>query len=66
MRIRPTETINLIALAVLTCLGILLRHRLADFRGMLLGYAGLSLLVLVIVALAPREDRFAPPLTFFI
>jgi membrane-associated phospholipid phosphatase len=66
VRIRPTETINLIALAVLTGLGILLRHRLADFRGMLLGYAGLALLVLVIVALAPREDRLVPPLTFFI
>lgn len=66
VRIRPTETINFIALAVLTGLAILLRGRLTDFRGMLLGYAGLALLVAVIVALAPREDRLAPPLTFVI
>ena len=37
VRIRPTETINFIALAVLTGLAIILRDRLTDFRGMLLG-----------------------------
>jgi membrane-associated phospholipid phosphatase len=66
VRIRPTETINLIALAVLTALTVLLRHRLEDFHSMLLGYAGLAMLVAVIVALAPGEDRLPPPLTFFV
>jgi membrane-associated phospholipid phosphatase len=66
VRIRPTEAAHLIALTVLTGLAVLLNARLQDFRGMLLGYAGLALLVAVIVALAPREDRYPPPLTFFI
>ena len=66
VRIRPTEAAHVIALSVLTGLAILLHDRLQDFRGMLLGYAGLALLVAVIVALAPREDRYPAPLTFFI
>jgi membrane-associated phospholipid phosphatase len=66
VRIRPTEAAHLIVLSVLTGLAILLHNRLQDFRGMLLGYAGLALFVAVIVALAPGEDRYPPPLTFFI
>ena len=66
VRIRPTEAAHVIALSVLTGLAILLHDRLQDFRGMLLGYAGLALLVAVIVALAPGEDRYPAPLTFFI
>jgi len=33
---------------------------------MLLGYAGLALFIAAVVALAPREDRYPPPVTFFI
>jgi membrane-associated phospholipid phosphatase len=64
--VRPTEAAHLIALAVLTGLAILLNGHLQDFRGMLLGYAGLALFIAVIVWLAPREDRYPPPVTFFI
>ena len=66
VRIRPTEAAHLSALAVLTGLAVLLHDRIADFRGMLLGYAGLALVVAVVVALAPREDLYPPPLTFLI
>jgi membrane-associated phospholipid phosphatase len=66
VRLRPTEAAHLTALAVLTGLAILLHERLQDFRGMLLGYAGLALFIAAVVALAPREDRYPPPVTFFI
>jgi membrane-associated phospholipid phosphatase len=66
VRLRPTEAAHLTALAVLTGLAILLHDRLQDFRGMLLGYAGLALFIAAVVALAPREDRYPPPVTFFI
>lgn len=66
MRLRPTEAAHFIALAVLTGLAVLLRNRLADFRGMLLGYLGLALLLAVIAALAPRVDRLPAPLAFVV
>jgi membrane-associated phospholipid phosphatase len=66
VRLRPTEAIHLAAIAVLTALAILLRGRLEDLRAMLLGYAGLALLLAAIVVFVPREDRLPAPLTFFI
>ncbi len=66
MRLRPTEAAHFTALAVLTGMAILLNDRLADFRGMLLGYAGLALLLLVITAIAPRVDRLPAPLAFVV
>ncbi len=63
---RPTEAAHFLALAVLTGLAILLHDRLADFRGMLLGYAGLALVLAVIAAIAPRVDRLPPPLAFVV
>jgi len=66
VRLRPTEAIHCAALASLTALTLLLWRRLEDPVAMLLGYAGLSLLVLVMIALAPREDRLPAPLTFLV
>jgi len=66
VRLRPTEAAHFTALAVLTGMAILLNDRLADFRGMLLGYAGLALLLLVITAIAPRVDRLPAPLAFVV
>jgi membrane-associated phospholipid phosphatase len=64
--LRPTEAAHFIALAVLTGLTILLHNRLASFRAMLLGYAGLALLLAVIAAIAPRVDRLPAPLAFVV
>jgi len=66
VRFRPTEAINLAAIAVLTALALLLRDRVEDLRAMLLGYAGLAALVLFVAWIAPREDRMPAPFTFFI
>jgi membrane-associated phospholipid phosphatase len=64
--LRPTEAAHFIALAVLTGLTILLHNRLASFRAMLLGYAGLALLLAVIAAIAPQVDRLPAPLAFVV
>ena len=59
MRLRPTEGIHLIALAVLSVLTVALRARLADPRGILLRYALLAGAVLVIARVMAEARRVA-------
>ena len=66
MRIRPTEAIHFAALAVLTVLAVLLRHRLANLSGMLWGYAALAAVLLVVTALSRRIDRLPKPLVLLV
>ena len=66
MRIRPSEAINFTALAVLSILTALLQGRLEDPSAMLLGYAGLAVMVLVMAALARRGDRLPAPLALLV
>jgi membrane-associated phospholipid phosphatase len=61
VRIRPTEAIHFAAIGVLSVLAVLLHHRLADPAGMLLAYGGLTAVLLVMTALAQREDRLPVP-----
>ena len=62
MRIRPTEAIHFAALAALTILTALLRHRLAHPGGTLLRYGALALFLLLMVALSRRAARLPAPL----
>ncbi len=57
MRIRPTEVIHFVALAVLTLLALILHGRLAHLSAMLLGYAALAVALCVMTALSRRLDR---------
>jgi membrane-associated phospholipid phosphatase len=66
MRLRPTEAIHCAALAVLTAMTALLATRLENPRAMLLGYAGLALMVAAAAWLAPRVDRLPAPLAFVV
>lgn len=66
MHIRPTEAIHFAALAVLAVLALLLRDRLTDLSGMLLGYGGLAAAVLAMTALARRADRLPAPLVLLV
>jgi membrane-associated phospholipid phosphatase len=61
VRFRPTEAINAAALAVLACLTVYLRHRLADPGGILWLYAALGLGLVAVAALARRADRLSTP-----
>jgi len=51
---------------VLAVLALLLRDRLTDLSGMLLGYGGLAAAVLAMTALARRADRLPAPLVFLV
>lgn len=66
MRIRPTESIHFAALAVLTVMALLLRHRLEDLSAMLLGYAGLAAVLIVMTILARRADSLPMPWSFLV
>ncbi len=66
MRIRPTEAIHFAALAVLTTLALLLRHRLEHPANMLIAYAALAVSLCLIVLLARRVDRLPAPLAFVV
>jgi membrane-associated phospholipid phosphatase len=66
VRIRPTEAIHFAALAVLTVMALLLRHRLEDLSAMLLGYAGLAAVLIVITILARRADSLPMPWSFLV
>jgi membrane-associated phospholipid phosphatase len=62
VRIRPTEAIHFAAIGVLSVLTALLHGRLANPSGMFLAYGGLTAVLLVMTALAQREDRMPAPL----
>jgi membrane-associated phospholipid phosphatase len=62
VRIRPTEAIHFAALAALTILTALLRHRLAHPGGALLRYGALASFLLLMVALSRRASRLPAPL----
>jgi membrane-associated phospholipid phosphatase len=64
VRIRPTETIHFAALAVLTVLALCLWERLEHPKAMLAGYAGLAIVLVVMMLLARRADRLPLPLAF--
>lgn len=49
---------------MLAVLALLVRDRLTDLSGMLLGYGGLAAAVLAMTALARRADRLPAPLVF--
>lgn len=66
MRIRPTEAIHFAALATLSILTVLLRHRLVHPGGMLLRYGALALFLLLMVALARRGSRLPTPLALLL
>ena len=66
MRIRPTEAIHFAALAVLTTLALLLRHRLEHPANMLIGYAALAVCLCFMVLLARRVDRLPAPVAFVV
>jgi membrane-associated phospholipid phosphatase len=66
VRIRPTEAIHFAALAVLTVMALLLRHRLEDPSAMLLGYAGLAVALIVMTVLARRADSLPKPFSFLV
>ena len=66
MRIRPTESIHFAALAVLTVMALLLRHRLEDLSAMLVGYAGLAAVLIVMTILARRADSLPMPWSFLV
>lgn len=66
VRIRPTEAIHFAALAVLSILAALLWGRLAAPGAMLLGYAGLAAVLLMMTALARRQDRLPVPLQLLV
>ena len=66
MRIRPTEAIHFAALAVLTALALVLRHRLEHPVNMLLGYAALAASVCLMTLLARRVDRLPAPVAFLV
>jgi membrane-associated phospholipid phosphatase len=66
VRIRPTESIHFAALAVLTVMALLLRHRLEDLSAMLLGYAGLAAVLIVMTILARRADSLPMPWSFLV
>lgn len=51
---------------MLAVLALLLRDRLTDPSGMLLGYGGLAAAVLAMTALALRADRLPAPLVFLV
>lgn len=51
---------------MLAVLALLLRDRLTDLSGMLLGYGGLAAAVLAMTALARRADRLPAPLVFLV
>jgi membrane-associated phospholipid phosphatase len=63
---RPTETIHFAAIGVLSVLAVLLHRRLADPSGMLLAYGGLTAVLLIMTALAQREDRLPVPLQLLV
>ena len=62
VRIRPTDAINAAALAVLTCLTLYVRHRLADPAAILGLYAALGIGLALIALLARRVDRLSTPM----
>jgi len=66
VRIRPTESIHFAALAVLTVMALLLRHRLEDLSAMLVGYAGLAAVLIVMTILARRADSLPMPWSFLV
>ncbi len=66
VRIRPTEAIHFAALAVLSILAALLWGRLAAPGAMLLGYTGLAAALVVMTALAGRQDRLPVPLQLLV
>ena len=66
VRIRPTEAIHFAALAVLTALALVLRHRLEHPVNMLLGYAALAAAVYLMTFLVRRVDRLPAPVAFLV
>jgi membrane-associated phospholipid phosphatase len=66
VRIRPTEAIHFVALAVLTLLALILHGRLAHLSAMLLGYAALAVALCVMTALSWRLDRLPAPVVLLV
>lgn len=66
VRIRPTEAIHFAALAVLTAMALLLRHRLENPGAMFLGYAALAAGVCLMTFLARRIDRLPTPVAYLV
>ena len=66
VRMRPTERIHFVALAVLSVLALLLWGRLEDPGAMLLGYAALAVALGVMTLLARRQDRLPAPIQLLV
>ena len=66
VRIRPTDAINAAALAVLACLTLYVRDRLADPAAILGLYAALGSGLALIALLARRADRLSVPMRLLV